>query len=225
MNGHATNTLNVPKRTLLFQLFSIFSKIGPTTFGGGYAILPAIDRELTEKRKWLSTNEMSEITALSGAAPGGIGVNVAALVGFRVAGIPGLIVSVIGIALPTIVIMLLLCAGAAGFRNNSYVQAALAGIKPTVIALIVYAAVRLGRQSLRNVFAWVVTLTSTALLLWTPIHPILVLAIGSAAGLAMEWYQHGNHKHDRRGTASKIKPSDSNVKLGTHQHQSKQAQG
>ncbi|WP_019419383.1 chromate transporter [Paenibacillus sp. OSY-SE] len=223
MNRHAPNTLHVPKRTLLLQLFAIFLKIGPTTFGGGYAILPAIDRELTEKRKWLDADEMSEITALSGAAPGGIGVNVAALVGFRIAGIPGLIAAVTGIALPTIAIMLLLCAGATGFRNNSYVQAALTGIKPTVIALIVYAAVRLGRQSLHNVFAWVVTLTSTALLLWTPIHPILVLAIGSAAGLAMEWFQHGNHKHDRRGKI--FKPSDSNVKLGTHQHQSKQAQG
>ncbi len=73
------------KLRLCGKLFVSFLKIGPTTFGGGYAILPVIDKEVTERRGWLGSKEMSEMTALSGAAPGGIGVNVAALVGYRVA--------------------------------------------------------------------------------------------------------------------------------------------
>ncbi|GIO33963.1 MULTISPECIES: chromate transporter [Paenibacillus] len=166
------------------KLFASFLKIGPTTFGGGYAILPAIDKEVTERRGWLGSKEMSEITALSGAAPGGIGVNVAALVGYRVAGIPGLLAAVAGITLPTIVIMLILCGAAAGFSQNRYVQAALHGIKPTVVALIVYAAVRMRKQALNHSLAWAVAATCLVLLLFFPISPLLALGIGIVIGLA-----------------------------------------
>lgn len=115
---------------LSLKLFTSFLKIGPTTFGGGYAILHVIDKEFTEHRKWLSSQEMTEITALSGAAPGGIGVNVAALIGYRIAGIPGLLCSIFGISMPTTLIMLMLCATASGLSDNPLIQAALMGIKP-----------------------------------------------------------------------------------------------
>ncbi len=171
------------KLRLSGQLFISFLKIGPTTFGGGYAILPVIDKEVTEYRKWLTPKEMSEITALSGAAPGGIGVNVAALAGYRIAGIPGLLSAVAGISLPTILIMLILCAAASGFSDNRYVQAALHGIKPTVVALIVYAAVRMRKQALHNAITWGVAITCLLLLLFFPVQPLFVLAIGIVIGL------------------------------------------
>lgn len=201
MNQHdRCPALPVKKRSLLLQLFLTFSKIGPTTFGGGYAILPVIEREIAEKRQWLREDDMGEITALAGTAPGGIGVNVAALVGYRIAGLSGLAAAVIGISLPTIAIMLLLCIGAAGFRDQPYVQAALTGIKPAVVALIGYAAFRLGSRTLNNGFAWGITLTSLALLFWTSIHPIAVLVLGAATGLVLEWMNRGsflrNHPHD-----------------------------
>ncbi|MEC0372941.1 chromate transporter [Paenibacillus chibensis] len=174
------------KVRLCAKLFVSFLKIGPTTFGGGYAILPVIDREVTEYRKWLSPKEMSEITALSGAAPGGIGVNVAALAGYRIAGIPGLLSAVAGISLPTILIMLILCVAASGFSGNRYVQAALHGIKPTVVALIVYAAIRMKKQALHNAVTWGVAVTCLLLLLFFPVQPLLVLVIGIIIGLVAE---------------------------------------
>lgn len=174
------------KFRLCAKLFVSFLKIGPTTFGGGYAILPVIDREVTEYRKWLSPKEMSEITALSGAAPGGIGVNVAALAGYRIAGIPGLLSAVAGISLPTILIMLILCVAASGFSGNRYVQAALHGIKPTVVALIVYAAIRMKKQALHNAVTWGVAVTCLLLLLFFPVQPLLVLVIGIIIGLVAE---------------------------------------
>ncbi|WP_136608559.1 chromate transporter [Paenibacillus dokdonensis] len=174
------------KLRLSGKLFVSFLKIGPTTFGGGYAILPVIDKEVTENRKWLSSKEMSEITALSGAAPGGIGVNVAALAGYRIAGIPGLLSAVAGISLPTILIMLILCAAATGLSDNRYVQAALHGIKPTVVALIVYAAIRMRKQALYNPVTWGVAATCLILLLFFPIQPLFVLAIGIVIGMVAE---------------------------------------
>lgn len=171
------------KLRLCGKLFVSFLKIGPTTFGGGYAILPVIDKEVTERRGWLGSKEMSEMTALSGAAPGGIGVNVAALVGYRVAGIPGLLAAVAGISLPTILIMLVLCAAAAGFSHNRYVQAALHGIKPTVVALIIYAAVRMRKQALNHPSAWGVAAACLVLLLFFPIPPLFVLAVGVVIGI------------------------------------------
>ncbi|MCJ8014055.1 chromate transporter [Paenibacillus sp. KQZ6P-2] len=177
---------NENKLSLSAKLFVSFLKIGPTTFGGGYAILPVIDKELTEHRKWLSPKEMSEITALSGAAPGGIGVNVAALAGYRIAGIPGLLSAVIGISMPTILIMLILCAAASGFSDNRYVQAALHGIKPTVVALIVYAAIRMRKQALHNPVTWGVSATCLILLLFFPVQPLFVLGIGIVIGLVAE---------------------------------------
>ncbi|MWV47028.1 chromate transporter [Paenibacillus sp. HJL G12] len=177
---------NESKLKLSAKLFVSFLKIGPTTFGGGYAILPVIDKEVTERRGWLSSKEMSEITALSGAAPGGIGVNVAALAGYRIAGIPGLLSAVVGISLPTIIIMLILCAAASGFSDNRYVQAALHGIKPTVVALIVYAAIRMKKQALYNPVTWGVAATCLILLLFFPVQPLFVLAIGIVIGLVAE---------------------------------------
>ncbi|MCG7408522.1 chromate transporter [Paenibacillus sp. ACRRX] len=198
----------IPKLLLCIPLFITFLKIGPTTFGGGYAILPIIDKEVTGRRQWLREDEMSEITALSAAAPGGIGINVASLVGYRIAGLPGLLVSVIGISLPTIVIMLTLCLGAAHYSHYPWVQAALIGIKPTVIALIAYAAIRMGRQILNDKLAWILVAICSLLLLFTTINPLIILLLGASAGLGAAYRRY---RSLRRRSTKKHQAEDHNT--------------
>ncbi len=73
----------------LWNIFWAFFKIGPTTFGGGYAMIPVLEREVVQKRQWVNGNEMSDVLSIAGSAPGGIGVNASAFIGYRLAGVPG----------------------------------------------------------------------------------------------------------------------------------------
>lgn len=86
---------------MLTQLFVVFFKLGPSTFGGGYAMITAIEREIVDKKAWLKPNEVGDMISVSASAPGGVVVNSAAFVGYRLAGIMGAIISVIAITLPT----------------------------------------------------------------------------------------------------------------------------
>lgn len=131
--------------SLLFQLFWVFVRIGPVTFGGGYAMIPMIEREISAKRKWLGEEEMDEILSLAGAAPGGVGVNAAAFIGYRLAGVTGAIAAIAGITIPTFIIVCLLSAVYSQLTDQPKVIAAMKGINGAVIALILVAAYRMVR--------------------------------------------------------------------------------
>ena len=103
---------------VLLQLFLVFFKIGAFTFGGGYAMLPLIQREVTEKQKWLSEEEILDIFAISQSIPGVISINSAIFIGRRVAGVGGAIFSALGIILPSFVIILVIATVLVSFRQN-----------------------------------------------------------------------------------------------------------
>ncbi|TVX88311.1 chromate transporter [Paenibacillus agilis] len=177
------------KSQLCLQLFLSFIKISPSTFGGGYAILPVIHREITDRRGWITPNEMHEITAIAGATPGGVAINIAALVGYRIAGIGGLLTSVAAISLPTVMIMLVLCTLVAVYRDSAVIEAALLGIQPAIIALIAYAAIRMRKDVLRSRMAWMTFGGSCILLLWTSLNPLVVIGCGMIAGCLVHYLQ------------------------------------
>jgi len=134
--------------SLLFQLFWVFVRIGPVTFGGGYAMIPMIEREISAKRKWLGEEEMDEILSLAGAAPGGVGVNAAAFIGYRLAGVKGAIAAIAGIMIPTFIIVCLLSAVYSQLADQPKVIAAMKGINGAVIALILVAAYRMAKNAI-----------------------------------------------------------------------------
>lgn len=165
----------------LASLLWAFARISPMTFGGGYAMLPVIEREVVGKRNWMSSDELEEGLAVAATAPGGIGVNAAAFVGYRLEGWPGLIAAVIGIACPTFLIVLALGIGFAMLHDHPKVVSAVAGIHAAIVAQIAYAGWNMMRVSLFDSATKMLFVLSGTLLL-LGVHPALVIVLGMAAG-------------------------------------------
>ncbi|KOY14842.1 chromate transporter [Paenibacillus xylanivorans] len=170
---------------VLTQLFWIFFRIGPSTFGGGYAMLPIIEREVVNKKKWMQEDEIGELISLAGAAPGGVGVNAAAIIGHRQAGIAGAVSAVIGVTCPTFLIVILISVFAVLFRNQLKVEAALKGMNGGIIALISMAAYRTAKYSILDTTTAIAAIVTVAVLLFAGIHPLYLIVSGLICGMAV----------------------------------------
>ena len=127
-------------------LFKVFFKIGLFTFGGGYAMLPIIQKEIIENHNWISEEDMLDIVAIAESTPGPISVNTATFVGYKVAGVLGSIFATIGLAIPSLVIIFVISLVLDQFMDNIYVQYAFNGIKVAVAFLIVRAGYNLFKK-------------------------------------------------------------------------------
>ena len=121
----------------LTTIFVSFLKIGMFTFGGGYAMLPLIERELITKRKWIEQKEFLDLLTLAQSVPGPIAVNTAVFVGYKVRGLRGAAAALLGTVTPSFVIILVIAIFFAGIRQNPVVDAAFKGMRPAVVALII----------------------------------------------------------------------------------------
>ncbi|MDE6108100.1 MAG: chromate transporter [Oscillospiraceae bacterium] len=135
---------------LLVQLFLTFAKVGVMTFGGGYAMLPILQREVVEKKGWATDEELSDYFAVGQCTPGVIAVNTATFIGYKLTGIPGGIVATLGVVFPSIIIITLIAAFLSNFADIPVVQHALGGVNAAVVALIAASAIKLGKSTLKN---------------------------------------------------------------------------
>lgn len=131
---------------MFFQLLWTYLKIGTFTLGGGYAMLPLIEKEVVDRHQWLDGKEFLNMMALAQAAPGLIAINSAIFLGHRLYGWKGVIACVLGAALPSIVIILLIAMFFTNIRENATVEAVFRGIRPAVVGLIVATVIRLVRK-------------------------------------------------------------------------------
>ncbi|MFX3636517.1 MAG: chromate transporter [Candidatus Pristimantibacillus sp.] len=167
----------------LLQLFLSFLRIGPVTFGGGYAMIPIIEREVVTKHGWMDTREMNDVLSIAGSAPGGVGVNAAAFIGYRLGGVLGAIVAIVGMTIPTFLIVLLLSLSYSWFDDNPKVIAALKGIHGAIIGLILVAAYKVIRTSLFDKTTIGITIITLVLLLGTSINPTFIILFGLCIGI------------------------------------------
>ena len=135
----------------LFGLFGAFAVVGVTTFGGGYAMLPALQREVVEKRRWATEEEVMDWYAIGQCTPGVIAVNTATFVGQKQAGIWGGIFATLGVVFPSLVIIMIIAAFIQNFAHLPAVQNAFAGIRVCVCVLIRREAVEKIRRGLEDV--------------------------------------------------------------------------
>ena len=178
------------------ELFLIFAKIGLFTFGGGYAMISLIENNCVEKKKWITHDEMMNITVIAESTPGPIAINCATYVGYKKAGITGAIISTLGIVLPSFIIILLISALLKNAFKNKYVKAVLRGLKPCVIGIVlamgVYMVVKncLMEDTLKiNLRAIVITAVLTIITVLykffakKKISPVIMIVIASVLGM------------------------------------------
>lgn len=165
----------------LVELFLIFIKIGTFTIGGGYAMIPLIEKEVVDKKGWIDRKDFLDMLALAQSAPGPIAVDVAAFVGYRVAGIMGSIIAVLGAIFTAFLLLLVIAMYFVGMKQNAIVERVFKGIRPAVIALIAAPVIRLGKNAKINrktIFIPVLTVVFVAFLNVNPIYVIVGAALG-----------------------------------------------
>ena len=171
--------------TVLRDLFWSFARIGPITFGGGYAMIPSIEREAVTKRGWIDEREMSDLLSVAGSVPGGVGVNVSAYIGYRLAGIPGAVASVIGITLPTFLIVLALSLLYHRFEGHPKLEAAMLGIHGAILGLICVSAYRMAKNSMFDFSTWILGIGAFVFLLVSGASPLYLVLSSAAVGAAI----------------------------------------
>ncbi|MCM3670654.1 chromate transporter [Mesobacillus maritimus] len=165
----------------LHTIFWSFFKISPVTFGGGFAMIPFITKEIVENRKWLTEEEMADLLALAQTLPGSVAVNTATFIGYRLKGLYGAIVAIMGISLPTFFIMLVLGGLYYFFQSNPLVKGAFRGMGTTIVALMVYSAIKIAKTSIVDKPTFFLLVLSIPILFY--IHPLIVLFIGALLGI------------------------------------------
>jgi chromate transporter len=170
---------------LLAQIFITFFKIGPVTFGGGYAMIPLIEREVVEKRKWVQSKDITDIFAVAESVPGAIAINSATFIGYRLAGVPGAIAAMAGVMVPTFCIVVLLSLFFLQVQDNPKVEAAFVSIRATIVALITYAAIKIGKTAVVDKTTIALIGITVAIMYFVHIHPIVLIVAGGMIGISI----------------------------------------
>lgn len=135
---------------LLLELFLTFAKIGAFTFGGGYAMLALLDHTCVEKKKWLTTDEFSDLTVIAESTPGPIAINCSTYAGYKKAGLPGAVAATLGMVLPSFVILLLISLFFENILAYPIIAKAFRGIRVAVSLLILQAGFKMAKKMLKK---------------------------------------------------------------------------
>lgn len=168
---------------ILMDMFITFFKIGAFTLGGGYAMLPIIQKEVVKKKKWIGETEFLDMVAISQSAPGPLAVNISAFVGQKMKGLMGLITSTLGAILPSFIIIILVASVFLGIENSPVVQRVFQGIRPAVVALIAVPVISMGKTAKVNKKNFIIPLLAAVLVAVFKITPIYVILGAAAIGV------------------------------------------
>lgn len=170
---------------IYLKLFLSFFKIGAFSFGGGYAMLPLLEKEVIKTHGWMSATEFVDIFAISEMTPGPIAVNAATFLGYKVAGIFGAGIATISVILPSFIVISLIFISLNKFKNSPYVEMVFAGIRPMVLGLIVAAGVTVARTSFVDVKSVLIGLGLFYLVSFKKLSPIIGIVFAGVLGVIL----------------------------------------
>ncbi|MBQ9937511.1 MAG: chromate transporter [Oscillospiraceae bacterium] len=170
----------------LFSLFITFAKIGVMTFGGGYAMLPILQREVVDNKKWATEEEIMDYFAIGQCTPGVIAVNTATFIGQKRKGILGGIFATLGVVFPSLVIISALAGVIEAFSHIELVSHAFAGIRVCVCVLIINAVVKLFKKAVVDIKTLVIFLLVILGSTFTGLSPVIFVLISAVLGIALK---------------------------------------
>lgn len=168
----------------ILKLFLTFCKIGAFTFGGGYAMIPLIKKEIVDVNKYLNEEDFIDAFSVTQTAPGAIAINMSVFIGYTLQGIPGAIACVFGTVLPSFLIILIIATFLYSYRSFTFVEWIFAGIRPAVLGLLVAAGFGIGRTVLTTFKAIAIFLISSIFLLILNVDPVIVLILATILSYA-----------------------------------------
>lgn len=163
------------------EMFVSFSKIGGFTLGGGYAMVPLMEKEVVDNKQWLDKEEFMDILVVAQSTPGLFAIDMASHIGYKLRGIKGGIVGALSVAAPSIVIILFIAMFFHAFNDNIYIEKIFRGIRPAVVALIAapcFSMARTAKINRRNILIPVVSALLISAFGVSPIYIILVAGLG-----------------------------------------------
>ena len=178
--------------SVLWELFAAFARIGALTFGGGYAMIPMLEREVVNRHHWATEEELMDYYAVGQCTPGVIAVNVATFVGYKIAGPVGGVFATLGVVTPSLLIILLIASVLQNFADVPAVKSAFAGIRVCVSVLIFNAVLKLWKKAVVDKAALVLFLLVFLLSLFTDLSPVVFVVVCAAAGILLtKWGVRG----------------------------------
>lgn len=173
----------------LLELYLLFFKMGAVTFGGGYAMLPILRREIVEKRGWLPVEKVMDFYAVSQGLPGIIAINVSCFIGFQRKHTKGAVAAALGMVSPSILIITLIAALLHNFQNEPLVRSAFAAISICVCALILDAVIGMWKKGVKDAFGIFLFAAMFALAAFTSVSPILLVVVAALLGVSVKQVQ------------------------------------
>lgn len=186
MDPHGTAKSRSSSMELLPKLFWSFFKIGAFTFGGGWAMVPLIRRELVERRKWMANEEFIDALAVAQSAPGPIAINTSVICGYKIAGVAGAVTATAGSSLPSFIIILFVATFVLHFKNSTLIPAVFKGMRPAIFGILAAAVWQVGKTTIKRKRDLAFFAVGAFLLLALNAHPILVVVVAASGGLLYE---------------------------------------
>ena len=178
----------------LFSLFWTFARVGVCTFGGGYAMLPILQREVVDKKEWCTEEELTDMYAIGQCTPGIIAVNTATYIGNKQKGALGAVFTTLGVVFPSVIIITLIASFLNPFMHEPIVQHAFAGIRIAVCALVTKTIYTLIKKSVKDAATCIIMLITFASVVMLHISPVASVLLSAFAGLLL----HGGKKEETR---------------------------